>query len=113
MNTTRRTFMTRTAAAAVALPVLTATAARAQTTHTVTIKDMAFSPANLTISTGDTVTWINEDRMGHSAWESANNSFDTGIIGSGQGASLTFGGPGTFNYRCRPHSNMRGTITVT
>lgn len=112
MTTSRRDFLRASAAAAVALPVL-ATAVRAQTTHTVTIKNMAFSPANLTIAAGGTVTWVNEDRPRHSAWEDSGNSFDTGLLGNGDSASMTFGGAGTFNYRCRPHGNMRGTITVT
>jgi len=110
--TTRREFLRHSAAAAVALPVL-ATAARAQTTHTVTIKNMAFSPANLTISAGDTVTWVNEDGARHSAWDDSGNAFDTGLLGRGESASLTFGSAGSFSYRCRPHGNMRGTITVS
>jgi len=110
MTTTRRTFLRSAIAATAALPVL-ATTARAQTTHTVTIKNMAFSPANLTISAGDTVTWVNEDRMRHSA-EDLNGGFDTGLIANGQSASLTFNSAGTFNYRCGPHRNMRGSITI-
>jgi len=110
MTTTRRTFMARAAAAAT-LPALAATSARAAT-HTVTIKNMAFSPENLTIAAGDTVTWVNEDRMRHSAWDDAGNTFDTGLLGRGDSASLTFNSPGTINYRCRPHRNMRGTITI-
>jgi len=109
--TTRRDFLRNSAAAALALPAL-ATAARAQTTHTVTIKNMAFSPADLTISAGDTVTWVNEDRMRHSA-EDLNGGFDTGLLGNGDSASLTFNSAGSFNYRCGPHRNMRGSITIT
>lgn len=108
--TTRRDFLRKGAVAALALPVL-ATAARAQTTHVVTIKNMAFSPADLTIGAGDTVTWVNEDRMRHSA-EDLNGAFDTGLLGNGDSASLTFGSSGTFNYRCGPHRNMRGSITI-
>lgn len=112
MIKTRRQFLRTAAAGIAALPVL-ATAARAQTTHTVTIKNMAFSPANLTISAGDTVTWVNEDRPRHSAWEDSGNAFDTGLLANGDSASLTFNGAGSFSYRCRPHGNMRGTITIT
>uniref|UniRef100_UPI0024900A5D plastocyanin/azurin family copper-binding protein n=1 Tax=Pseudophaeobacter arcticus TaxID=385492 RepID=UPI0024900A5D len=75
MTTTRRDFLRTGAATLAALPVL-ATTARAQTTHTVTIKNMAFSPANLTIAAGDTVTWVNEDRPRHSAWEDSGNACD-------------------------------------
>ncbi len=112
MTQTRRDFLRTGAATLATLPVL-ATAARAQTTHTVTIKNMAFSPADLTIAAGDTVTWINEDRPGHSAWEDSGDAFDTGILRNGETASLTFGSAGSFSYRCRPHARMRGTITIT
>lgn len=108
---TRRNVL-RLAATAAAVPVA-ATVANAQTTHTVVIKDFAFTPANLTIKAGDTVTWINQDGAAHSAWESTGNAFDTGLLSQGQSASLTFGSAGSFNYRCRPHGNMRGSITIT
>ncbi|SMX31602.1 cupredoxin domain-containing protein [Octadecabacter ascidiaceicola] len=110
--TTRRDFLRRSAAALATLPVL-ATAARAQTTHTVTIKSMAFTPENLTISAGDTVTWVNEDRPRHSAWEDSGDAFDTGLLAQGDSASVTFNSAGSFSYRCRPHGNMRGSITVS
>ena len=73
--------------------------------------DLAFSPANLTIAAGDTVTWVNEDRPRHSALD-LNGAFDTGLLSTGDSASLTFPSAGTFNYRCGPHRNMRATITV-
>ena len=113
MIKTRRDFMRSGAAALATLPVLAATAARAQTTHTVTITNFAFTPQDLTIAAGDTVTWVNEGSAGHSAWESAGDAFDTGIIRRGNSASLTFTSAGQFNYRCRPHGNMTGTITIT
>ncbi|AKS46249.1 Plastocyanin [Octadecabacter temperatus] len=110
--TTRRNFLFRGVATLAALPVLVTTA-RAQTTHTVTIKNMSFTPENLTISAGDTVTWVNEDRPRHSAWDDSGDTFDTGLLANGDSASVTFNAAGSFNYRCRPHSNMRGTITVS
>ncbi len=109
---TRRDAL-RLGAALVALP-LTAAVARADghaTTHTVVIKDFAFNPANITIKVGDTITWVNEDGARHSATD-LNKAFDTGLLAKGEEASLTFGGKGSFNYRCTPHGNMRGTITV-
>lgn len=111
---TRRNVL-RLAATAAAIPVV-ATIAKADghaTNHTVVIKDFSFTPANLTIKAGDTVTWVNQDSAQHSAWESSNNSFDTGLLSTGQSAALTFATAGSFNYRCRPHGNMRGAITIT
>lgn len=112
MTTTRRDFLRTGAATLAALPVLAATAVQAQTTHTVTIKNFAFSPADLTIAAGDTVTWVNEDSTSHSAWEDSGNTFDTGLIRPAGSASQTFSDVGSFSYRCRPHGNMRGSITI-
>lgn len=114
MTTLTRRAMLRLAASTAALP-LAATLARADghaTNHTVVIKDFAFTPANLTIKAGDTVTWVNQDSAQHSAWD-LNDQFDTGLLSTGQSAALTFAAAGTFSYRCRPHGNMRGTITIT
>ncbi|MEJ6398685.1 plastocyanin/azurin family copper-binding protein [Yoonia sp. 208BN28-4] len=113
-NLTRRAAL-RIAASAAVLP-LAVTSANADghaTNHTVVIQNFAFSPANLQIKAGDTVTWVNQDSTAHSAWESTNNLFDTGLLQPGQSASLTFGSAGSINYRCRPHANMRGTITIS
>ena len=115
MTTYTRRNILHLAATAAAIPVAT-TIAKADghaTNHTVVIKDFAFTPANLTIKAGDTVTWVNQDGTEHSAWESTNNAFDTGLLSTGQSAALTFASAGSFNYRCRPHGNMRGTITIT
>lgn len=110
---TRRAAL-RLAATAAAVPFAAriASADGHATTHTVVIRDFSFNPANLEIKAGDTVTWVNEDSARHSAWD-LNDQFDTGLLGQGQSASLTFNGAGTFSYRCRPHGNMRGTITIT
>ncbi|MFQ3183688.1 MAG: plastocyanin [Alteromonas macleodii] len=112
MITSRRDFLRTSTATIAALPILAATAAQAQTNHTVTIKNFAFSPSNLTIDAGDTVTWINNDRAAHSAWEDGTSAFDTGLIRPGASSSLTFPNSGTFSYRCRPHGNMRASINI-
>lgn len=88
-----------------------ASVARAATTHTVTISDFAFSPANLTISAGDRVVFVNNDGAPHTA--TANNgSFDTGRLNRGEQAALTFNSAGSFDYFCEFHRRMTGTITV-
>ena len=49
--------------------------------------------------------------MQHSA--TANDgSFDTGLLGKGKSGSHTFDESGTFQYVCKPHPFMKGTITV-
>lgn len=110
---TRRDIF-RIGAAFTALP-LTATIARADghaTAHTIVIKDFAFTPKDIQIKAGDSITWINEDSMRHSATD-LDGAFDTGLLSQGQEATMTFGGAGKFEYRCTPHANMRGSITIS
>ena len=40
-------------------------------------------------------------------------SFDSGILEGGATFSQAFAAPGTFDYTCLIHPEMRGTITVT
>mgnify|MGYP001619147475 CR=1 FL=1 len=77
----------------------------------VEIKDFAFSPKELTVKVGSTVTWTNKDLTGHSA-TSDDKSFDTGVLSQGESATVTFDKAETFNYHCTPHPNMKATIIV-
>ena len=80
-------------------------------THAVAIADFAFSPATLTITAGDTVTWTNEDQIEHTA-TSTTGAFDSGLLGQGESYSFTFTTPGTYDYLCTPHPSMTGQIVV-
>jgi len=77
----------------------------------VAIADFQFTPAQITINQGDTVTWINNGPTPHSA-TAPDGSFDTGIFPAGQSRSHTFNDAGTFSYICTPHPQMNGTIVV-
>jgi plastocyanin len=77
----------------------------------VTIQNMAFSPATLTVKVGDKVTWTNQDSVGHSS-TADDNSFDTGVIAQGQSGTNTFAKAGTYTYHCSVHPNMKATIIV-
>lgn len=79
--------------------------------NAVTIQNMAFSPASLTVKVGDKVTWTNQDSVGHSA-TADDNSFDTGVIAQGQSGSTTFSKAGTYTYHCKVHPSMTATIIV-
>ena len=89
--------------------ILGAPSVRADTEHTVEIRNFIFNPGTLTVSVGDTVTWTNFDSAGHTATGSA---FDSGPLDQGESYSVTFDEPGTFSYACRPHPQMRGRIVV-
>src|SRR5688572_25241868 len=91
-------------------------------TFTVSMTNVRFTPANLTINVGDTVTWNNaqgfHDTVSGSSgvpsgvWNS-NNQFRR-LMMPGESFSFTFNTAGTFPYYCTPHwtLGMVGTIRV-
>lgn len=85
-----------------------------QATDKVTIKDMAFSPANITVKKGTTVTWTNEDSIGHTVSETdGQQGPNSRTLDKGQTYTFTYNTVGTFKYDCSIHPNMLGTVTVT
>ena len=79
--------------------------------HAVAIAGFAFSPQDVTVTVGDTVTWTNSDATAHTA-TADDGSFDTGTIGANGTGTATFSTAGSFPYHCKIHSSMTGTITV-
>ncbi|HKE89391.1 MAG TPA: plastocyanin/azurin family copper-binding protein [Gemmatimonadales bacterium] len=80
-----------------------------------------FSPANLTIGHGTTVTWKNGDPRNHTVGNATGSAdtYTSGFIASGGTFSHTFANPGTYAYYCgihgadgNPPTGMHGTITV-
>jgi plastocyanin len=88
-----------------------ATGSSVMAKNAVSIQNMAFSPATMTVKVGDKVTWTNQDSVGHSA-TADDSSFDTGVIEQGQSGSSTFAKAGTYTYHCSVHPNMKATIIV-
>lgn len=94
------------------VPVQTSPQAATPTTHNITIKNFAFSPASITVKKGDTIVWINNDTMGHTV--TGNNGGPASPTITINGAySFTFNDVGTFPYHCAIHPSMTGTVTVT
>ena len=81
------------------------------TGNKVSINNMAFSVATLTVSSGTTVTWTNNDGMTHTV-TADDGSFNSGNIAPGESFSHTFSGMGTYAYHCYIHSNMKASIVV-
>jgi len=82
--------------------------------HDISITDdMKFNPEDLTINIGDTVTWTNNDSMGHTATSTSGPaSFDSGNIAAGATWPFTFTEAGTYSYKCDYHGSMTASITV-
>lgn len=83
----------------------------------VTIQNMAFSPTAITVKKGTTVTWTNQDAVGHDVMpdQDYGTAFEAsdGLLGRGESYSFTFNEPGTYSYHCTPHPQMKATVTVT
>ncbi len=83
-------------------------------TKSVMIMNYAFSPASLTVSVGDTVTWTNEDTAPHTVTVTNGPvKFDSGTLQKGQSFSYTFTVAGTYSYYCAVHPDMVASVTVT
>ena len=79
---------------------------------TVAIQKFAYVPPNLSVTSGTTVTWTNEDPDQHTV-SADDGAFDSSAFGQGQTFQFTAGAPGTYTYFCRIHPFMKGTLTVT
>src|SRR4051794_8980193 len=78
---------------------------------------LKFSPASITINTGDTIVWTNADLTGAGSHTITGNTAPDMFCGSGTinfGCSHRFDGAGTFAYHCTPHVSfgMTGLVTV-
>jgi plastocyanin len=72
-----------------------------------------FSPANLTVKVGKTVTWVNKDTVTHTVTSDGSSLFDSGFMPTGSTFRFTFTQAGTYPYYCTVHPYMKGTIVVT
>ena len=81
------------------------------TTNEVNIQGMAFSPSELKVKKGTTVTWNNKDLFAH-VIASDTNAFVSNEITNGAHFSFTFNEAGEFPYHCNIHSTMRAKIIV-
>jgi plastocyanin len=84
-------------------------------TNTVAIQDFAFSPANITVKVGDTVTWTNKDSTAHTvtADTASADAPASGNVAQNGTYTFTFKKAGTYIYHCAIHPNMQGSVTVT
>lgn len=76
-----------------------------------------FSPASLTINSGDTVEWTNVDTAAHtvtsgSPADGPSGVFDSSLIMGGASFANTFDEAGSYDYFCMVHPWMVGNIQV-
>jgi plastocyanin len=94
-------------------PPTTATTNPDAASATVQIDNFNFTPKELTIKPGTTVTWVNNDDVPHTATAEGDTPlFDSKALDTDDKYSFTFTQPGTYHYYCKVHPHMRGTIIV-
>ncbi|MBS2533562.1 cupredoxin domain-containing protein [Catenulispora sp. NF23] len=79
----------------------------------IVIANFAFSPTDLSVAPGQTVTVVNNDSTTHTLTATTGKAFDTGDIAPGKTATFTAPTtPGTYSYICTIHQFMHGTLIV-
>ena len=76
----------------------------------VTIDNFTFSPAELTVKVGTTVTWTNHDDIPHTVVSAG--KFRSKTLDTDDGFSFTFTAAGDYKYFCSLHPHMTGMIKV-
>ena len=103
------TLFTRLALAAAVIAAHVASPARSEEVP-VKIGNFTFSPQQITVKAGATVTWTNEDDIPHTVVAPPN--VRSKPLDTEEKFSFTFTTPGTYKYFCSLHPHMTGTIVV-
>jgi plastocyanin len=91
--------------------VTVAVAGPKPTTHKVIIHSMGFHPQDLTLKVGDSIKWINNDPVTHTA-TATGGRFNSNGIAPGHAWRFTARKKGEFKYACSVHPTMTGTLHV-
>jgi plastocyanin len=79
----------------------------------VEIKDFAYRDGTLEIAVGTTVEWVQLDTVPYTVTSfPGGDVFQSGKMSKGDEFSYTFTEPGTYEYFCEYHDNMKGTVIV-
>ena len=94
-------------------PILAAPQAEGEASSpSVRIDNFTFSPQEITIHRGGTVTWVNEDDIPH-ALATNDKAFRSKAMDTEDKFSFTFKKTGTYEYFCSLHPHMQGKVIVT
>jgi plastocyanin len=77
----------------------------------VTIDNFSFTPQDVTVKAGTTVTWVNQDDVPHTV-VSNDKKFKSKALDTDDKFSFTFNDPGTYEYYCSVHPKMTAKVTV-
>ncbi|MBI5290075.1 MAG: cupredoxin domain-containing protein [Chloroflexi bacterium] len=77
----------------------------------VIVDNLDYTPRDLTVPKGATVTWKFQDDLPHNVTEDR-GAFESDTLQKGDEWSRVFDTPGTFYYYCTLHHIMLGTLVV-
>jgi plastocyanin len=77
---------------------------------TVIIRQMKFTPADLSVNEGDTVVWINSDIVDHNITEEGSKEWSSGNLAAGKTWKMV--AVKNADYFCSIHPVMKGRLSV-
>lgn len=86
--------------------------------NTVNITDSGFSPKEIIIKAGGSVTWENQDSVGHTVNSAVHPThlvyppLNLDVIKPGEQKSLAFPAVGTYKYHDHLNPSLTGSVTV-
>jgi amicyanin len=83
----------------------------AATSPSVHIDNFTFTPQEITITRGATLTWVNDDDIPH-AIAASDKAFRSKAMDTEERFSFKFNEPGTYEYFCSLHPHMQGKVIV-
>ena len=81
------------------------------TSPSVHIDNFTFTPQEITITRGATVTWVNDDDIPHDI-AASDKAFRSKAMDTEEKYSFKFNEPGTYAYFCSLHPHMQGKVIV-
>src|SRR5437773_6369683 len=104
--------MRKMTALLLALGALAVAAPGVAATHAVSITGVGFAPNSLSVATGDSVTWTNQDNAVHQV-VSQDGGFSSPLLKPSETYTYTFAKAGKFTVVDSQAKNKRMTVTVT
>jgi plastocyanin len=77
----------------------------------VAIDNFSYTPSNLTVKVGSTITVTNKESVEHTL-SADDGSFNTGTFNNGQSAHFRLTKPGVYSFHCEFHAFMKGSVKV-
>jgi plastocyanin len=82
-------------------------------TVSASIANFAFDPAAIAAKVGDVVAWTNNDSTAHTATVKSDPTCSTADLNNVDTGAIVFNVAGSYDFFCRIHPNMTGTIEVS